>query len=137
MYKKILLPVDMGHLEKLDKSLTVAADLANHYSATVVYVGVTTEQPSSVAHTPAEFQTKLEAFAAAQSQERGHTTAARSYASHDPSVDLNKTLLQAVEEVGADLVVMAAYVPTLASHLRRSHEAVMAAHSHVSVFIVR
>lgn len=137
MFTKIVVPVDLEHEDKLRKALDVAADLAKHYGIEAVYVGVTTEQPSALAHTPAEYGQKLKKFADDEGATHGHATAAKAYASHDPAVDLNDILVKAIEEIGADLVVIAAYVPTLADHLRRSHEGAVAARSKRSVLIVR
>ena len=63
MFNSIMVPVDLAHLDALEKPLTVAADMARHYNAQLCYVGVTTSQPSSVARTPEEYEQKLKAFA--------------------------------------------------------------------------
>jgi nucleotide-binding universal stress UspA family protein len=137
MYKKIMVPVDLAHTDKLAKALDTAADLANHFQIPVCYVGITTETPSSLAHTPSEYASKLETFAKQQSQEHGHKAIAKSYASHDPTTDLDNTLLTAVKEVDADLVVMASHVPGLIEHVWPSHGGKIASHSNASVFLVR
>ena len=137
MYKMIMVPVDLEHLDKQEKSLSAASDLSNHYKAEIVYVGVTTEAASPIAHTPAEFAGKLEAFAAAQGEARGHKASAKAYASHDPARDLTETLLKAAKEAGADLVVMASHVPTFADHLFHSHGGGIASRAGISVFVVR
>ena len=64
MYEKIMVPVDLAHVDRLEKALTTAADLARHYRIPICYVGVTTSLPGAVAHTPAEFARKLEQFGA-------------------------------------------------------------------------
>ncbi len=48
MFKKIMVPVDLAHLDALEKSLTVAADLARHYKTALCYVSVTSSQPGVV-----------------------------------------------------------------------------------------
>lgn len=138
MYKKIVIPVDLEHLATLEKGLQTAADLARHYDAETCYVAVTTVTPSAVAHTPDEFARKLEAFAQEQARARGLPKASsRSYASHDPTIDLDKTLRKAVEESGADLVVMASHVPGVLEHVWSSHAGWLAAHADISVMVVR
>jgi len=137
MFSNILVPVDLEHLDKLEKALAVAADLARHYGATLCYVGVTTSSPSAVAHTPAEFGQKLEAVAVAEGEKRGIATRAVPLVSHDPTVDLDKTLLKAVDELKADAVVMGTHLPGLAEHFFTSHGGALAAHAKVSVFLVR
>ncbi|HEY9058777.1 MAG TPA: universal stress protein [Aurantimonas sp.] len=138
MYRKIMVPVDLSHTDRLEKALTVAADLAELYGSAVQYVGVTTSGPGSVAHTPEEYTSKLEAFGKTQAEKYSlpqETTA--TYVSHDPSVDLNRTLLRAVEESGADLVVVASHVPGLPEHIFASHAGYIAAHAKISVMVVR
>jgi nucleotide-binding universal stress UspA family protein len=137
VFKRIMVPVDLTHADKLDKALTCAADLATHYEATLVYVGVTSETPSSVAHTPAEYAEKLTAFAREQSTARGVSTEAHAKTSHDPTIDLDDTLMKAVGETGADLVVMASHIPNVMDYIWPSNGGSLAAHAKVSVMVVR
>ena len=137
MYTKIMVPVDLVHLDALERALRTAADLATHYKIPVVYVGVTAETPTPVAHNPGEFAQKMDAFAKSQAAEHGIDTAGVGYASHDPAVDIDKTLLAAAEQTGADLIVMASHIPNLADHLWPSHGGHVASQAHASVFVVR
>jgi nucleotide-binding universal stress UspA family protein len=131
-----MVPVDLGHTDKLESALKVAADLAGHYAARVTYVGVTTTQPSSVAHTPQEFAEKLAKFAATQGEVQGISeVASHSITSHDPSVDLDNKLEEAVHEIGADLVVMGSHMPQAFDF--GSHGGRVATHTDVSVMLVR
>jgi nucleotide-binding universal stress UspA family protein len=138
VFRKIMVPIDLTHVEQLEKALAAAADLSNHYAAPVCFVGVSAATPGPIAHNPHEFERKLELFAEAQAAERGIVEAsARSYVTHDPAVDLGRTLLLAVEETGADLVVMQSHVPGFPEHLFASNAGQVAAHSNVSVFVLR
>ncbi len=137
MYKQIMVPVDLTHIDHLEKALQTAADLANHYGSPVCYVGVTPETPSPVAHNPTEFAKKLEAFADEQGSKHGHQTSAKAYASHDPAIEINDTLLKAVKETGADLVVMQSHVPNVTDYIWPSHGGSVASHTDASVFVVR
>ena len=137
MYKTIMVPVDLAHIERLDKAIDTATDLAKHFDATVCFVGVTAETPSEVAHTPKEYAEKLAAFGAEQSKAHGLDIATKAYASHDPAVDLDETLIAAAGEVGADLVVMASHVPGLPEHIFASNAGYLANHAKVSVFVIR
>ncbi len=137
MFKRIMVPVDMRHVGGLEKALGCATDLAKQYGATVVYVGVSAATPGSVARTPAEFATKLEAFARSQADARGITAEAHPVTSHDPAVDLDPTLLKAVAETGADLVVMASHVPNITDYVWPSNGGSIASHAKVSVMVVR
>lgn len=138
MFRKIMVPVDLGHLDRLQNALDTAGRLAGLYGCPVTYVAVTTEAPSEHARTPTEFQQKFEAFAADEARKRGVATAdARSYASTDPAAELDRVLLKAVEETGADLVVVGSHKPGLAEHVFSSHAGYLAAHAPVSVMVVR
>ena len=137
MYKKILVPVDLSHVERLDKALTTAADLSKHYGIPICYVGITTSQPSAVAHTPAEFAQKLENFGKAQADKHGVDATTMALTSHDPAVDLDNRLMTAIDKTGSDLVVMASHVPGLVDHIFASNAGYLAAYAKVSVLVVR
>lgn len=137
MYKKIMVPIDLAHTDKLDKALTTAADLSKHYGAPMCFVGVTAAVPSAVARDPEEFARKLEAFAAEQAARRGVEVTAKTVTSHDPARDLDTVLHDQIHALGVDLVVMASHVPGLADYLFASNAGFLAAHTDTSVFIVR
>lgn len=136
MFKHIMVPVDVGHSDRLETALKVAADLAAHYGARVTYVGVTSGQPSAVAHTPQEYAEKLAKFAAMQAEVNGVAeVASHAITAHDPAVELDRKLEAAVGEIDADLVVMGSHIPRtfdLGSHGGR-----VATHTDVSVMLVR
>ena len=137
MYQRILVPIDLAHIERLEKAITTATDLAKHYRIPICFAGVTAETPTEVAHSPEEFESKLNAFAVEQSGRHGLTIEARAYPSHDPAVDLDAALIAAAEENAADLIVMASHVPGLPEHFFASHAGAVASHAKVSVFVVR
>lgn len=137
MYKNIMVPVDLAHVEKLDKALRTAADLASHYGASLLFVGISASAPSALAHTPAEYTARLEAFARAQGERFGIAATARAYISHDPARDLDATLMTAIEQNQADLVVMASHVPGAPEYLLASNAGYLASHGRISVFVVR
>ena len=137
MFSQIMVPVDLAHGETLGKSLQVAADLARRYGAPVCYVGVTAPTPGEVAHNPAEYAGKLDAFAQAQGAKGGHAATSKAIVSHDPTAELDDALLAAAKEVGADLVVMASHLPNVADYLWPSNGGKIASHSDASVLVVR
>jgi nucleotide-binding universal stress UspA family protein len=137
MYRKIMVPVDLAHLERLDKAITTATDLAKHYGIPMCFVGVTAQTPTEVAHTPKEFREKLEAFGATQSKRHELDIDTAAYSSHDPAVDLDDTLIAAAKDNGADLIVMPSHVPGLPEHIFASNAGAVAAHAKASVFVVR
>jgi nucleotide-binding universal stress UspA family protein len=137
MYKKIMVPVDLAHIERLDKAITTATDLAKHYGIPICFVGVTAATPTEVAHTPKEFAEKLRTYGAAQSKKHNLVIDTAAYPSHDPAVDLDDTLIAAAKENGADLIVMASHVPGLQEHIFASNAGAVASHAEISVFVIR
>ena len=137
MFNKIMVPVDLSHAAKLTKALDCAGRLAKQFGAEAVYVGVTASAPSSLAHTPEEYAEKLDAFAAEQAKAHGITASGHAVVSHDPTTDLDPSLMKAVEETGADLVVMASHVPNITDYVWPSNGGTIAAHSKASVLVVR
>ena len=134
MYSKIMVPVDLAHLDQLSKAISTAEGFAQVHDAEIVYVSVTAQTPTQIAHNPAEFAEKLQAFAKSRPGGAGQSHA---IAAHDPSVDIDKLLLKAVADTGADLVVMASHKPGIADYFWGSHGGSLAAHAQISVFIVR
>lgn len=137
MYQKIMVPVDLAHIDALQRSLQVAADMARHYEAEVCYVSVTANTPGPVARTPAEYESRLAAFAAEQHELHGQPTSSRVLISHDPVADMDKLLARAVDEVGADLVLMQTHLPRKLDAIIPAHGGKVATHTSASVFLVR
>ena len=137
MYAKIMVPVDLAHIERLDKAITTATDLAKHYRIPICFVGVTMGSPTEVAHNPREYAEKLEAFGTAQSSAHGLEIETAAYPSHDPAVDLDKVLIAAAKDKDADLIVMASHIPGFIEHIFASNAGAVATHADVSVFVVR
>ena len=137
MYTKIMVPVDLRHIDKMSKALRVAADLAKLYNAEAHIVGVGHNLPSQVARTPAEFAEKLATLAAETSEANGVHFAPHVETSHDPAVDLDTVLKRAADAIGVDLIVMASHLPGAAEHIFSSNAGYLASHVAVSVMIVR
>lgn len=137
MYSSIMVPVDLGHAEQIDKAVKTAADLAKHYGAKLAFAGVSGTAPSAIAHTPTEYAQKLADFAAARGGELGMTIDALAIEAHDPAVELDEALQKAAGQCGADLIVMASHVPGFAEHVFASNAGFLASHSNLSVFVVR
>jgi len=137
MYKRIMLPIDLAHTDRLDKALATAVDLSRHYGAPIYCVGVTASAPSAVGHNPEEYARKLDEFVAARAAKEGVEMIAKSVISHDPVRDLDDVLQEQIGELEIDLVIMASHVPTFGEHLLASNAGYLAAHTDTSVFIVR
>jgi nucleotide-binding universal stress UspA family protein len=138
MYKHIMVPVDLTHVDQLEKALKTAADLSKTHNIPVTYVGATTSMPGEAAHSPEEFEQKLKAFAQEQAQKHGLNQAdAKALRSHDPARDLDKVLIQGAHDIGADVIVMASHVPGVVDHVFESHGGSVALHADLSVFVIR
>lgn len=137
MFKKIMVPVDLAHLDVIEPSLKIVADQAKHYQAEVCYVGITAATPGSVARTPEEFTRKLEAFAQERAKVHGQPVSTHTIVSPDPIADLDDDLIEAIDQVGADLVVMPTHPPKHVDVIMPSHGGKVATHTKASVFLVR
>ncbi len=137
MFKLMMIPVDLRHTDQLQKALDLSADIAKHYDVPVCYVGVAGDVPTSIAHNAAEFEQKFRAFADEQAAKHGIKADCKVFIGHDLVTDVDDVLLKAVDEIGADLVVMASHVPTITDYIWPSNGGKIAAHTKASVFIVR
>ncbi|WP_425641046.1 universal stress protein [Marinomonas gallaica] len=138
MYTKIMVPVDLGHVDRLEKALKTAADMANLYDVPLCYVGVSSSVPSNIAHGSAEFTSMMTAFGQEQAQKYSlSNVTAAAYICPDPTVDLDDVLIKAAVENNADLIVMASHVPGLADHIFASNAGYVASYSKISVLVVR
>ncbi len=137
MFQRILAPVDLAHLGALERALNITAAEARQHGAAVTYVSVTGPAPGSLAHNPDEFRAKLESFAKEQAESHGIDASALAVVSNDPTTDIDDALLEAVEQTGADLVIMASHKPGVAEFFWPSNGGKVAAHSKASVFVVR
>jgi nucleotide-binding universal stress UspA family protein len=137
MYTKIMIPVDLRHVDHMGKSLQVAADIAKLYNAETHIVGVGHNVPNQVARSPDEFAEKLAQFAAECSQTYGVTFNPHVETSRDPAVGLDDVLKRSASSLGIDLIVMASHTPGMAEYVFASNAGYLASHSDLSVLIVR
>ncbi|MFD2741357.1 universal stress protein [Sulfitobacter aestuarii] len=137
MFTKIMIPVDLRHVDRMEKALTIAAGLARQYGAEAHITGVTVSTPTEVARTPKAYADKLAAFAAETSETHGVTFTPHAEISHDASIDLDDILSRTADKIGADLIVMASHVPGFADRFMSSNAGYLASHAHISVFVVR
>lgn len=137
MFKCIMTPVDLEHVQALARALDCAAELANHWGIPITYVGVTSTAPGKLAHNPEEFSHKLQAFANGEAEKHGTQVAAYSAIAHDPVTEIDDALLRAIDVTGADLVVMASHLPNVMDHFWPSNGGRLASQASCSVMIVR
>jgi len=127
-----MMPIDLAHTDQQVRATAVAHDMARHYGARLTFVGVTPAEPTSVARTPKEFAEKLSAFAHASGDDAIATHVVQA---HDPTVDMDRHLTDAVGELKADLVVMASHIPQKFGFA--SHGGRLATHTSASILLVR
>lgn len=137
MFRKIMAAVDLRHKNDIAPSLDVASGLAKTHGATLVYVGIGSGAPGELGHTASEFARALDAFAAERSEADGLSIETHAVVSHDPAADLDKRLMGAISDLGADLVVMQTHRPGWADHWFGSHGGHVAANAPISVMLVR
>ncbi|MGB0499181.1 MAG: universal stress protein [Rubricella sp.] len=137
MFSTIMVPVDLAHADRLGHAIDVAAEIARQADGEICFVGVTSNLPGKLAHTPAEFADRLGRFGAEEASKRGVRARSHAVTSHDPRIDVDQHLLKAIDETGADLVVMATHAPNIADRIWPSHGGDVAARSPVSVLLVR
>ncbi len=137
LFKRIMAPVDLAHIERLGRALDCAADLARHYDIPITYVGVTTTVPTGLAHNPEEYRRKLQAFTQGQIDQHGVDASAHAAIAHDPPTEVDDALMRAIGETGADLVVMASHVPDVIDYVWPSNGGKLAEHAKCSVMVVR
>jgi nucleotide-binding universal stress UspA family protein len=137
MLEKIMVPVDLAHLDGLHKALGLAAEMAKSHDAEVVYVGVYSSLPEAGGPTPDKFPEALKAFANEQAGKHGIKAAGYPVFSHDTTAELTSLLLDAAEDTGADTIVMASHIPGWIEHIFHSNAGYIASHATISVFVVR
>lgn len=135
MYRKIMIPLDLVHHAAQGKAIATAVELARIWKAQLVFVGVTANTPGALAHSPEEYSEKLTEFAANYSKDIA--TSAHAVVSHDPAVDLDSTLLKAVQKTAADLVVMQTHHHRVTDWIWPSNGGTLATHADCSVMLVR
>lgn len=137
MFTHIMVPVDLAHLDALTKARKVAVELAQLYGTDVTYVGVGADTPGALGHNPKEFAGRLAEFAGNEGVSGGIRAASHPVICNDPSAELDDALFKAIDEVGADLVVMQSHVPGLKDYIWPSNGGKIARHAKCSVMVVR
>jgi len=138
MYSRILVPVDLGHADKLDKALDLAAKTAKEHDATVIYVGVVDAVPTTSKNTEGnKARALLDDFASEQAHKYGIKVADHVELRGDLHLNVGAEVIQAAKKTDCDLVIMASHVPGLKEHVFTSNAGYVASHAPMSVFVVR
>lgn len=135
MYSRILVPVDLDHVDKLTKAFDLAGRTANKSSATVVYVNAV---PTTSARTEGErMAERLNDFAAGQAKKHGIKTADHVALRGALHLNVGKDIIMAAKEANCDLIVMASHVPGMKEHIFSSNSGYVVSHASISVYVVR
>ncbi|QMU58376.1 MAG: universal stress protein [Boseongicola sp.] len=137
MFKNVMVPVDLNHLEQLGKAIELAAMHTKHGGGSLHLVHVGAAEPGQYGKISADRLQQLENFSAEVATRFHVPVNPQALASDEQATDLDELLLIAVDLTKADLVVVASHVPTFGDFLTGSHGAHLAEHSQVSVFVVR
>lgn len=136
MFKKILIPIDLGNAEKGKTMITAAGQLGGK-SAELTLLNVVEDIPAYVASelpegilaaTRENAQTSLDDIASASG--RKMTTEIRA---GNPA----RAILDAAEEKGADLIIIASHRPGLQDYLLGSTAGRVVRHAKCSVLVLR
>jgi len=137
MFTHIMVPLDLAEKESSGKSISIAADLARHYNAKVSLISVTGGINGKVSYSTTEYRRRLSEFARAIASLEKIEIDSHVYDVPDPSVEVDKKLIQAVADHKIDLIVMATHQPGWVEYFVNSHAGRLASHASVSVFVVR
>ena len=137
MFTHIMVPYNLAEKHKWAKSIKVAGDLARHYGAKVTLVSIGHGAGGGLPKPAEDHARLLEAYAAQIAQVEGVTVQSQAYDVMDPSGEVDHKLIEAIDDIGADLVVMATHKPGWIEYLFSSHGGRMASRAPVSVFVVR
>ena len=138
MLKRILVPIDLDHIDRLQKALDVAARIARDSGATLVYAGVVDAVPTTTARTEGERASDmLRVFCQSQVEAQGVTAVETVTLRGDLHLNVGPDLISTAIETGCDLIVMASHVPGLKEHFLPSNAGYVASHAPLSVYVVR
>lgn len=138
MTSRILVPVDLDNIEKLDKALAIAAKTARDHGATVTYVGVIDPVPTASKRREGfEAQQQLDAFAEAQAKAHGIQTDDHIALRGDLHLHVGREIIKAAENAECDLIVMASHIPGFKDHFLTSNAGYVATYAPISVHVVR
>ena len=129
---KIMLPVDIRHKEQSARAIDGAATLAKQFGASLYVMTAARPLGGDITEFPEHHKAEFEYFVAETGEQYGVKTEALFH--HHESAE--KMILEAAEEIGADLIVMATHDPKLTDHLFGSHASHLALHAPCSVMVV-
>jgi nucleotide-binding universal stress UspA family protein len=138
MYQRILVPVDLDHVDKLTKALDLAGETAKRSDAEVVYVDVVDAVPTTTARTEGEqMAERIARFASDEGKRHGIKATDMVVLRSDLHLNVGSDIVRAAEKAECDLIVMASHIPGFKDHFLSSNAGYVASHAPLSVFVVR
>ena len=140
MFKRILVPIDIGQPTSWERALPVGGQLAKDYGAELHVMTVVPSFGMSIVggHFPADFEKKaLDAANAKLSEVVKATVPDINAHEHVAHGTIYKELLAAAEKLNVDLIVMTSHRPELKDYLIGPNAARVVRHATQSVFVVR
>lgn len=138
MYSRILVPVDLDHVETLARALDLVSQTAKENGATVVYVNVVDAVPTTSTRTEGDrMAERLKAFVAGQAEKYGVQADDHVALRGDLHLNVGKDIIKAAEDANCDLIIMASHVPGMKEHILSSNAGYVASHAPMSVHVVR
>jgi nucleotide-binding universal stress UspA family protein len=141
MFSKILLPIDIAEPEVAKEAIDVAVNMAKAYNSSLrlVHVASPIVVPSAMAVIP---QSLYDDLGLAEKAELNRTAAAIERSPETVSTTVRvggiyPEVLAEAEEWGADLIVVGAHKPSMATYLLGSTAAAIVRHATCTVMVVR
>jgi len=138
-FKRILVPVDLGHDSSWREALPTAVDQAQHAGANLHIVTVIPEEPPQLSWLPEDYTEKMIAHAKPKLDEliEAHVPAVVSTEQHVRQGSIYKEIVDLAHELEIDLIVMASHRPQLKDYLLGPNAARVVRHAECSVMVIR
>ncbi len=137
MYKKILVPLDLTETDAQQRALSMATEVAKSHGAELHAVSIGSNLPDAVVRTETTRSLTLNALVEDLHTTHGIKALAHEIHSVDPGAEIDKLLMQSIDDYHIDLVVMSSHVPGMMEYFFPAHAGYIASHAKVSVFVVR
>lgn len=141
MYKEILLPIDLNHIDSQGKAVATAIALARAFEGRLHVQTIVPDFGMSIVATyfPEDFESK----ARENAKQALHDFAKRNLPEDLPVQHIvghgtiYQEILRCAKEIGADLIVMASHRPDLEDYLIGPNASRVTRHADCSVLVVR
>ena len=140
MFKKILVPIDVSQSDSGQASLKVAAELAGKTGAKLILLNVIGDIPNMVANLlPADHIEIMEQSSSEVLNEVAskHGLVSGSYEVQTAHGQIYDKIIDAAEQGGVDLIVIASHQPDISNYLLGSTAGKVVRHAHCSVLVMR